>query len=98
MWRGFAVWTCLAWQAWQVVGGMPLIKVQRINKGGEILINSAHLLFAEVESRTTTLHMTGNLLFSIEGSLDALAQQVEAMETARVANALQQSGPAAQPG
>lgn len=68
---------------------MPLIKVNRINKGGEILINSEHILFAEVESRTTTLHLTGNLLFAIEESLDALAQQVEAMETARMATAFQ---------
>ena len=71
---------------------MPLLKLNRINKGGEILINSEHILFVEVESRTTTLHMTGNLLFSVEEPLDGIAQKVETIETARIMNAIQQSG------
>jgi uncharacterized protein YlzI (FlbEa/FlbD family) len=77
---------------------MALIKLNRINKGGEIVVNSGHIQFAEVEARTTTLHMTGNLLFSVEETLDALMQKIEAVETARLAHALQPSGPAAKPG
>ena len=71
---------------------MPLIKLNRINKGGEILIHSEHILFIEVESRTTTLHLTDGLLFSVEEPLDGIAEKVEAMETARIRNAIQQSG------
>ena len=71
---------------------MPLIKLNRINKGGEILIHSEHIVFVEVESRTTTIHMTGGPLFAVEESLDAIAEKVEAVETARIRHGIQQSG------
>ena len=71
---------------------MPLIKLNRINKGGEILINSEHLLFIEIESRVTTIHMTDRLLFSVEESLASIAERIEAVQTATIANAIQQSG------
>ena len=71
---------------------MPLIKLSRINKGGEIVVNSDHILFIEIESKATTVHMMGNLLFSIEDPLDSLAIKIEAIETARIKNAIQQSG------
>jgi hypothetical protein len=66
---------------------MPLIKLNRINKGGEIFISSEHLLYAEVESRTTTLHMTNGSLFSVEESLAIIAERIETVETARLKNA-----------
>ena len=71
---------------------MPLIKLSRINKGGEIVVNSDHILFIEVESNTTTVHMTNNLLFSVEEPLDSIAIKIEMLETARIKNAIQQSG------
>ena len=71
---------------------MPLIKLSRINKGGEIVINSDHILFLEIESKVTTIHMTGNLLFSVEDTLDSIPIKIEAIETARIKNAIQQSG------
>lgn len=71
---------------------MPLIKLSRINKGGEIVLNSDHILFIEVESRATTVHMTGNLLFSVEEPLDSIAIKIEGLLTARFKNAIQQSG------
>jgi hypothetical protein len=74
---------------------MPLIKLNRINKGGEIVVNSDHILFVEVESRAMTVHMTGNLLFSVEEPLDSIAVKVEMLETAWLRNALQPSGQAA---
>ena len=67
---------------------MPLIKLNRINKGGEIILNTDHILFIEVESRATTIHMTNNLLFSVEEPPYAIAERVESLETARLANAL----------
>jgi uncharacterized protein YlzI (FlbEa/FlbD family) len=63
---------------------MPLIKLSRINKGGDLVINSDHILFVEVEAKTTTIHMTGNLLFSVEESPDVIATKVEAFEAARM--------------
>jgi uncharacterized protein YlzI (FlbEa/FlbD family) len=71
---------------------MPLIKLSRINKGGEIVVNSDYIQFIEVESRATTVHMSGNLLFSVEEPLDAIPIKIEALETARIKNAIQQSG------
>jgi hypothetical protein len=76
---------------------MPLIKLSRINKGGEIVVNSDRILFIEVESRATTVHMTGNLLFSVEEPLDSIAIKIEALHAARFQNAIQQSGLTAQP-
>jgi hypothetical protein len=71
---------------------MPLIKLNRINKGGEILINSEHVLLIEVESRTTTVHLTDRSLFSVEESPALIGDKIEAAHTARIANAIQQSG------
>ena len=71
---------------------MPLLKLNRINKGGEIVVNSDHILFIEIESRATTVHMDGNLLFSVEEPLDSIPIKIEAIETARIKNAIQQSG------
>lgn len=71
---------------------MPLIKLSRINKGGEIVINSDLIQFIEVESRVTTVHMQGNLLFSVEEPVDSIALKIEALHVARIKNGLQQSG------
>lgn len=71
---------------------MPLIKLNRIHKGGEIVVNSDHILFIEVESKATTVHMTGNLLFSVEEPLDSIPSMIEAIERARIGNATQPGG------
>ena len=71
---------------------MSLIKLNRINKGGEILINSDHILLVEVESRTTTVHLTDRSLFSVEEPPALIGEKIEAAQTARIANAIQQSG------
>jgi uncharacterized protein YlzI (FlbEa/FlbD family) len=51
---------------------MAMIKLNRINKGGEIILNSDHILFIEIDSRVTTVHMTNNLLFSVVETLDGV--------------------------
>ncbi len=71
---------------------MPLLKLNRINKGGEILVNSERIIFIEIESKATTVHMTDNLLFSVEDSPASIAERIEVTHTARIANAIQQSG------
>ena len=70
---------------------MPLIKLNRINKGGEILLNSEHIIYIEVEGRSTTVHLQ-NLLFSVEETASAIAERIEQMETARIRNAIVESG------
>jgi len=76
---------------------MPLIKLNRINKGGEILVNSDHIVYIETESRTTTVHLTDGLLFSIEETPDAVAEKIEQIAAARIANGILESGVAAKP-
>ena len=71
---------------------MPLVKLNRINKGGEILLNSEHIVFIETESRSTTVHLTGNLLFSVEETPVAIAERIEQLETARITNGIAGSG------
>jgi uncharacterized protein YlzI (FlbEa/FlbD family) len=74
---------------------MPLIKLNRINKGGEILINSDHISFIEVEGKSTTIHLSEGLLFSVEETLEAVVEQVERLAAARIANGIMESGVAA---
>jgi hypothetical protein len=71
---------------------MPLITLSRINKGGEIVVNSDHVLFIEIESKATTVHLTDRSLFSVEESPALIGDKIEAAHTARIANAIQQSG------
>lgn len=76
---------------------MPLIKLNRINKGGEILLNSEHIVFIETEARTTTVHMTDRLLFSVEEPPTTIADRIEQLEVARIKNAIVESGLGARP-
>ena len=71
---------------------MPLIKLNRINKGGGILLNSEHVVFIETEAKTTTVHLTHNLLFSVEETPEAIAAKIEEIETSRIKNAILESG------
>lgn len=71
---------------------MPFIKLNRINKGGDIVINSEHIMFVEIEGRSTTVHLTQNLLFSVEESPEAVAEMVQRTESARLKNAQVETG------
>lgn len=77
---------------------MPLIKLNRINKGGEIVLNSEHIVFVETEARSTTVHLTHNLLFSVEETPVAIAERIEQVETARIKNGIVESGLGRPPG
>lgn len=71
---------------------MPLVKLNRINKGGEIVVNSDYILFIEVESRTTTLHMADRLLFSVVEPMDEIIRQIEAKTADSIKTGIQASG------
>jgi len=71
---------------------VPLIKLNLINKGGEIMLNTEHIVFIETEARTTTVHLTDRLLFSVEETPGVIAERVEQLEVARIKNAIVESG------
>ncbi len=77
---------------------MPMIKLNRINKGGEIVLNSEHIVFIETESRSTTVHLTHNLLFSVEETPSGIAELIERLESARFRNAMGETEPGKLPG
>lgn len=67
---------------------MALIKLNRINKGGEIYINSDHIVFVEMEAKSTTIHLREGLLFSVEESPEVVAVKMEALHAARFAKGI----------
>lgn len=71
---------------------MPLVKLSRLHKGGDILINSQHIVFVETEARSTTVHLTDGLLFSVEETPEGIAERIETIQTARIKNAIVGSG------
>jgi uncharacterized protein YlzI (FlbEa/FlbD family) len=77
---------------------MPLIKLNRINKGGEILLNSDHIVSIEVESKSTTVRLTGGGgLFSVEETPDAILRIIEQLEADRIKNGILGSGLGVEP-
>lgn len=62
---------------------MPLIKLRRINKGGDIVLNTEQIVFIEIEGKSTTVHLAGGLLFSVEESPDAILEMIEKTEARR---------------
>lgn len=71
---------------------MPLIKLSRINHGGDIHLNSEHIVFVEIEDRSTTVHLTHNFLFSVQETPEGIAAMIERTESARIKQALVESG------
>ena len=71
---------------------MPLIKLNRINRGGEILVNSEHIVYIETEAKSTTVHLTQNLLYAVEESPAFIAERIEQLESERIKSAIVSSG------
>jgi len=71
---------------------MALIKLNRINNGAEIFVNSEHIVYIETESRTTTVHLTDGLLFSVDETPEVISEKVEQLAAARLANGIMESG------
>lgn len=76
----------------RLAAAMPLLNLNRINKGGEILLNSEQIMLIEVEAKATTVHMSDRQIFSVEESPAAIAEKIEAAHTARIATAIRHSG------
>jgi uncharacterized protein YlzI (FlbEa/FlbD family) len=71
---------------------MALIKLNRINKGGSIFVNSDYILFVEIEARTTTVHMANNLLFSVEETIEEIAIKIDEKDAERITTGIRESG------
>jgi hypothetical protein len=70
---------------------MPLLKLNRINKGGEIFLNSDQIRFIEIEGRSSTINMGPGNVYAVEETPEAISARLEEMETARIRNAIQTS-------
>jgi uncharacterized protein YlzI (FlbEa/FlbD family) len=73
-------------------GAMPLIKLNRINKGGAVLLNSGHIVSIEIDMRTTTVTLAGGQLYSVEETPEAISGLIEQMQSDRIKNAIIGSG------
>ncbi|MDB6065800.1 MAG: Flagellar and Swarming motility protein [Pedosphaera sp.] len=71
---------------------MPLIKLSRINKGGEIFLNSEQIRFIEIESGSTTLNMGPGNVYAVQETPQQISDQVEEMESLRISRAIRASG------
>jgi len=71
---------------------MPLLKLHRINKGGEIFINSELIRFIEKEAGSTTLNLGPGNVYSVEETGDKIVAMTEEMEMLRIRNAILSSG------
>jgi len=71
---------------------MPLINLNRINRGGEMLVNSEHIVYVETEVKSTKVHMSQNLLFAVEETPAFVAERIEQIDTERIQNAIIESG------
>ena len=67
---------------------MPLLKLTRINKGGDVYLNSEHIRFIEIEGRSTTVNMGPGNVYSVEETPEVISNKLEEMETLRIRNAL----------
>jgi uncharacterized protein YlzI (FlbEa/FlbD family) len=70
---------------------MPLLKLNRINKGGEIYLNSEQIRFIEMEDGSTTINMGPGNVYAVQEMPEAISAKLEEMETARIRNAIQTS-------
>jgi hypothetical protein len=71
---------------------MPLIKLHRINKGGEMFIHSEQIRFIEKEAGSTTINMGPGNVYSVEETGDQISALIEEMEMLRIRNAILSSG------
>ncbi len=67
---------------------MPLLKLTRINKGGEVYVNSEQIRFIEIEGRSSTVNMGPGNVYSVEETPEVISARLEEMETSRIKNAL----------
>ena len=71
---------------------MPLLKLNRINKGGEIFLNSDLIRFIEIESGSSTINMGPGNVYAVQETPEAISAKVEEMHSHRIRDAILASG------
>jgi uncharacterized protein YlzI (FlbEa/FlbD family) len=71
---------------------MPLLKLNRINKGGEIFLNSDLIRFIEIESGSSTVNMGPGNVYAVQETPEAISAKVEEMHSRRIRDAILSSG------
>jgi hypothetical protein len=71
---------------------MPLLKLNRINKGGEIYVNSEQIRFIEIESGSSTVNLGPGNIYAVQETPEVISGKLEEMESLRIRNAIQSSG------
>ena len=71
---------------------MPLLKLNRINRGGEIYINSEQIRFIEIESGSSTVNMGPGNVYAVAETPEMISSRLEEMESLRIRHAIQTSG------
>jgi len=71
---------------------MPLLKLNRINKGGQIFLNSDQIRFIEIESGSSTVNLGPGNVYAVQETPEMISSQLEDIHTARIRNAIQTSG------
>jgi hypothetical protein len=71
---------------------MPLLKLNRINKGGEIYINSEQIRFIEIESGSSTVNLGPGNVYAVQETPEVISARLEEMASLRIRNAIIASG------
>ena len=71
---------------------MPLLKLNRINKGGEIYVNSEQIRFIEIETGSTTVNLGPGNVYAVQELPDVIFGKIEEIYSARIRNAIISSG------
>ncbi|HWF18528.1 MAG TPA: flagellar FlbD family protein [Verrucomicrobiae bacterium] len=71
---------------------MPLLKLNRINKGGEIFINSDQIRFIEIETGSSTVNMGPGNVYAVQETPEVIADKIEELHTKRIRDAIVSSG------
>jgi uncharacterized protein YlzI (FlbEa/FlbD family) len=71
---------------------MPLLKLNRINKGGEIYLNSDQIRFIEIDAGSSTVNLGPGNVYAVQESPEFISAKLEEMESARIRTAIQTSG------
>jgi len=71
---------------------MPLLKLNRINKGGEIYLNSDLIRFIEMEAGSTTVNLGVGNVYAVQETPEEISARIEEMESSRIRTAIQTSG------
>jgi uncharacterized protein YlzI (FlbEa/FlbD family) len=85
-------WPSRATDLFHILPIMPLLKLNRINKGGEVYVNSEQIRFIEIESGSTTVNMGPGFVYAVQETPEAISNRLEEMESLRIRNAIQSSG------